>query len=208
MNAARIAGIVRDWVQGDSLEDIGRAWFSFAGDSPRMQTRAASEYVYQKLVGQVPWGIGALQKLTIGDCVSEGSTAASIPSMVYYGVSTPEAAVMRMAGMPRTGAEMMGRQWLRPDEMSRLRRVAPGVQRTRSRHAASADGERPLPRSSHSLVGDARGGQTAVRGRGAQKQEMAAASKADGDRLKRLGGLGRHLMRDARRQRRLRCSGH
>jgi helicase len=110
MNASRVAGVIRDWVRGASLEDIGREWFAFVGDAAEERTEAASEYVFQKLVGQVPWGMAALQAL-MSPSDGESLSRQSVPALVYYGVATPDAALMRMAGVPRGAAGALGALW-------------------------------------------------------------------------------------------------
>jgi helicase len=103
----QVAGIVRDWVRGVPVGQIAEAWFShIVGVTERVRT--ASVYVYSKLVGQVPWGIGAIQRLALsGD---RDDPAGHVPAMVFYGVASQEAVQLRMAGVPRVAAEGMARQ--------------------------------------------------------------------------------------------------
>lgn len=109
--ARTVAGITRDWVTGDSLREIADRWFRHEA-TPLKRLQAASRYVHGKLVGQVPWGIGALQRLsTAGRSESAVSDDAYAAAMVFYGVPTPSAVTMRMGGVPRAAAQTLGSQW-------------------------------------------------------------------------------------------------
>ncbi|MGW5368278.1 DEAD/DEAH box helicase [Streptomyces sp. NPDC004009] len=111
-NARTVAGIARDWVNGQSLSDIGERWFRFGDhDTPLKRLKAASHYVHGKLVGQVPWGMGALQKVAAPQRTEEAGFSSYAGAMVFYGVSSPDAVAMRMAGVPRAVATNLGAHW-------------------------------------------------------------------------------------------------
>ena len=101
-DARRVAGIVQDWVNGLSVSLIADRWFGHEPD-PDDRVRSASHYLHSKLVGQLPWGIGAIQRLA--GIQKEQGDAASVPSFVFFGVSSREAAQLRMVGVPRIAAE-------------------------------------------------------------------------------------------------------
>jgi helicase len=65
LDTGRVAGIIRDWVSGMNVTQIGDRWFDFVDGSNADRTRSASHYIHTKLVGQVPWGIGALQRMSL-----------------------------------------------------------------------------------------------------------------------------------------------
>lgn len=103
-----VAGITRDWVTGADVREIAERWFSFPGTDAESRLRDASSYIHGKLIGQVPWGIGAMQKILVsGDTVDAGH----IPSFVFYGVSSWEAVLMRIGGVPRSLAQHLGNLW-------------------------------------------------------------------------------------------------
>lgn len=104
-----VAGIVRDWVNGGTVSDIADHWFSHESDQEK-RVADAGRYLYSTLVGQVPWGLGALQKLAV---TGEDALKAvgHVPSLVFYGVRTAEAATLRMAGAPRVAAEGLALQF-------------------------------------------------------------------------------------------------
>jgi hypothetical protein len=72
--------------------------------------RMTSHYLHSKLVGQVPWGMGALQRVTLReeDALMQ---VGHIPSLIFYGVPSREAALLRMAGVPRIAAEGLADRW-------------------------------------------------------------------------------------------------
>jgi hypothetical protein len=109
-NPGVVAGVVRDWVTGATVDEIADSWFSGAEPDPDKRRRLAGHYLYSKLVGQVPWGMGAVQRLAIGD-EQDLREVGHVPSLVFYGVGTREAAALRMAGVPRIAAEGLGRMW-------------------------------------------------------------------------------------------------
>jgi hypothetical protein len=99
----RVAGIVRDWVSGATVVDIADTWFTHVSDATKRR-REAGHYLYSRLISQIPWGLGALQKLSLGGA-SDISDVAHIPSLIFYGVPTREAATLRMVGVPRAAAQ-------------------------------------------------------------------------------------------------------
>jgi hypothetical protein len=123
-NAGRVARIVRGWVVGATLPDLARE--CFPNQDLKSSLREVGRYLFRDLAGQVPWGIGALQLIAMGnDSRSEASPASYVPAMAYYGVRSEAAVAMRMVGVPRPAAESLGarapqfgsfelaREWLR-----------------------------------------------------------------------------------------------
>lgn len=103
-----IAGITRDWVSGTGMREIADRWFASPNLNSGARLREASSYIHGKLIGQLPWGIGAMQKILLSDDPSE---AGHVPSFVFYGVSSWEAVLMRMGGVPRSLAQRLGSIW-------------------------------------------------------------------------------------------------
>ena len=137
LNARRVAGILRDWVTGASLPELAGTW------SPSPDTaeslRNIGRYLFRELTGQMPWGLGALQLLTVGNAdLTEESRR--IPAMAYYGVKSRGAVAMRMVGVPRAAAEGLGE-------------TAPEF----SSFGAARAWARELQSSAWSSAGDARG---------------------------------------------------
>ncbi|WP_078658057.1 DEAD/DEAH box helicase [Streptomyces rimosus] len=111
-NPRTVAGIARDWVTGRSLSDIGESWFQFGKhDTPLKRLKEASHYVHTKLVGQVPWGMGALQKLSTPSGMEQAAPHAQAGAMIFYGVPSAGAVAMRLGGVPRAAAAKLGSAW-------------------------------------------------------------------------------------------------
>ena len=115
-NPAIVAGVVSDWVSGATVSEIAARRFGHLDMNNDDRLRLTSHYLHSKLVGQVPWGMGALQRVTLRE---EGALeqVGHIPSLVFYGVRSREAALLRMAGVPRIAAEGLANRWrqLEPD---------------------------------------------------------------------------------------------
>ncbi len=110
MNAARVAGIVRDWVGGATLPQIAETWYPNQPLSDSL--RSTGRYLFRDLVGQVPWGLGALQAIGLGTESSDDPTvlaARRVPALTFYGVDRPDALAIRMVGVPRAAALALGR---------------------------------------------------------------------------------------------------
>lgn len=106
INPRRVAGILRDWVRGKTLPEIADAWFG----STREDLQTAGRYLFRDLAGQLPWGIGALQLVSVPEEDSEQFQRARwAPALAFYGVDDPAALAMRMVGVPRAAAATLGR---------------------------------------------------------------------------------------------------
>ena len=63
-NARIVAGVVSDWVAGSTVSEIAGRRFGHLDLSDDDRLRMTSHYLHSTLVGQVPWGMGALQRVT------------------------------------------------------------------------------------------------------------------------------------------------
>jgi hypothetical protein len=108
LDSRRVAGIIRDWVTGSTLPQIVGRWSTEVdlGDGLRQLGR----YLFRDLAGQIPWGLGALQLLTMSDDAEDAvvANARRVPAMAYYGVKSRGAVALRMVGVPRAAAEGLG----------------------------------------------------------------------------------------------------
>jgi hypothetical protein len=99
------------WVSGKSIQEIAKRFFK--GELTDTITDACRA-IYRNLVNTGPWGLAALSKMpTSGinfDSLSEEEVRRIniLPSMLYHGVGTEEAVLMRMNAMPRSIAERLG----------------------------------------------------------------------------------------------------
>lgn len=102
-----IARFTTDWVNGTKLETLASQYF---GDDRDAMTECC-QAIYGKLVNSATWGLSTIQKLGINeDSLSEEELqkAANLPAMIYYGVNSDEAILMRMNNVPRSVAAEMG----------------------------------------------------------------------------------------------------
>ncbi|GGV29939.1 hypothetical protein GCM10010182_61220 [Actinomadura cremea] len=108
INAGRVAGILRDWVNGASLPQLVHTWFP--GSEEASALRDVGRYLFRELTGQMPWGLGALQlvSMSASDANPAVVEARRVPAMAYYGVRTRGAVALRMIGVPRAAAEGLG----------------------------------------------------------------------------------------------------
>ena len=108
LNASRVAGILRDWVTGATIPDLVRDWSPY--DDFETGLRNIGRYIFRELTGQLPWGLGALQLVTMPDVSAPDSASElnRIPAMAYYGVQSRGAVSLRMIGVPRAAAEALG----------------------------------------------------------------------------------------------------
>ena len=112
-NHAHLSNITRDWVNGVRLEDIAKTYFSH--DTERLETRAFSDAckaIYRAIVNNGTWGVSALSRVSGMDfermTEDERRQINALPAMIYHGVRTEDAVLMRMNSAPRSVAENIG----------------------------------------------------------------------------------------------------
>ncbi|MBK1700237.1 DEAD/DEAH box helicase [Thiococcus pfennigii] len=110
---ARLSNITKDWVNGARLEDIARTYFSH--DADRTETEAftdACKAIYRAIVNNGTWGVSALSRVCGIDfnrlSDAERRKINTLPAMIYHGVRTEDAVLMRMNSAPRSAAEALG----------------------------------------------------------------------------------------------------
>jgi hypothetical protein len=113
----RLAAILREWVRGVSVGELAARHWPGQGD-PANRVTDFAKYLFGHLSYRASWGLGALQNAYLASTPSPGEPAASnparyVPSMVHFGVPTPQAVWMSMAGVPRIAAVGAGELWLR-----------------------------------------------------------------------------------------------
>ncbi len=113
----QIASLTADWVNGKSLRAIAESYFQKDGDDVTSAVSRACRAIYSKLCNSGPWGMSALSKMpTSGldfDNLPEEMVRKinALPSMIYHGVRTESAVLLRMNSVPRTVAEPLGQQF-------------------------------------------------------------------------------------------------
>lgn len=115
-----IANIAQAWVSGRSIEEIAKQYFEGSEQDSAKLTNAISDTcraIYRTLANYGTWGLGALTKMpTSGLDFSKLSPEArrainNLPAMLYHGVNTEEAVMMRMNSVPRTIAVELGERF-------------------------------------------------------------------------------------------------
>lgn len=119
-NPYRTGRIVSDWVNGVSVSELALRYARTSPDEEVTEANKASfaKYLFSTLSYSASWGLGALETAYLpsrseSDVQSIEDNARYVPSMVYFGVSTPQAVWMRMVGLPRVAAEAAGQLWSR-----------------------------------------------------------------------------------------------
>ena len=111
----RISEITRDWVNGKAIDVIARKYFSREtgdDDGTRAITNACRA-IYRTISNCGTWGIAALSRVSgldfdgLSEAEHRGINA--LPAMIYHGVRTEDAVLMRMNAAPRSVAENLGK---------------------------------------------------------------------------------------------------
>jgi len=108
----KLSKIIHDWVNGKDIPSISEAYFG-GKDTDNIQSCVSA--IYKNLTLYATWGFAAFQKIPgIGPEITsnlneeEKRENMSLPSMIYYGVNTQEAVILRRINVPRTIAVGLG----------------------------------------------------------------------------------------------------
>jgi replicative superfamily II helicase len=116
-----IASMLEMWVSGKTLREIADKHFADISDIQKRLTDCC-KIIYQTLTHQGSWGVGALQSMSDLSSaeISEESKAEirSVPSMIYFGVPTVEAVLMRSLGVPRSLSIEFGHRFAETNDSS------------------------------------------------------------------------------------------
>ncbi len=110
-NPELVAKIVRDWVGGDTLDGLAAKYWVASEKDPDRRLNLFSTYLFSTLLGQVSWGIGALEGVCFAGQVEDLETIGHVPSMIFFGVQKKQAVWLRMVGVPRIVADGLADQW-------------------------------------------------------------------------------------------------
>jgi len=110
-----IANITRAWVNGCSIQEIATEFFRDKTGTEAITS--ACKAIYRVLTNNGPWGLSALCKISGIDfdqlSPDEKRRINSLPAMIYHGVKTEAAVLMRMNSVPRSIAEPLGAEFER-----------------------------------------------------------------------------------------------
>jgi hypothetical protein len=109
----KLARILKEWVNGASVESIARTYF-MDGDSYVDAVTKCGQNLSSKLTQTTAWGLGALLAITGSGLPDDRmDEVRNLPSQVFYGVNSDEAITLRLLGIPRMAALQMAAN--RPD---------------------------------------------------------------------------------------------
>ena len=116
-NSINLAEVTRAWVSGVSLSEIADRFFP--GEDQTAKISKACRAIYRDLSNSGAWGLSALSKMPTSGLDYENMSDEemqklnSLPAMLYHGVGSEEAVLMRMNSVPRSIAESLGREFVR-----------------------------------------------------------------------------------------------
>lgn len=135
-----IAAMLEMWVSGRTLRQIADQHFADIDDLQKRLTECC-RIVYRNLTHQGAWGFGAMQHMSGLDKeeLSEEVRAdiRAVPSMIYFGVPTVEAVLMRSLGVPRSVSVSLGNRFQQEESNGNS---APRLQKAREWLSDSSDG--------------------------------------------------------------------
>ncbi len=110
----RLSDITRDWVNGKSIGEIAKEYFARDRDDDKATAAItdACRAIYRAIVNNGTWGVSALCRVSGMDFdalpAAERQRINTLPAMIYHGVRTEDAVLMRMNAAPRSAAEALG----------------------------------------------------------------------------------------------------
>ncbi len=120
-DASFVAGILRDWVKGKTIEEMTLHYGKMlderavhpkkSSDDAGIQLANFSKYLFS-LLSRASWGISSLEKICLsGNERTDWDEVGHVPSMIFFGVDQKEAVWLRMAGVPRVIANPLANVW-------------------------------------------------------------------------------------------------
>jgi hypothetical protein len=116
----RAGQIISDWVNGMPVWELADRHARSSSQDVATETDRAdfTKYLFSQLSYKASWGLGALETAYLpsrsaSDVVPIEDDPRFVPSMVFFGVPTPQAVWMRMVGLPRVTARAAGELWAR-----------------------------------------------------------------------------------------------
>lgn len=110
----RLSDITRDWVNGKGIDAIAKEYFARDRDDENATAAItdACRAIYRAIVNNGTWGVSALSRVSGVDFDNlpdaERRQINALPAMIYHGVRTEDAVLMRMNSVPRSAAEGLG----------------------------------------------------------------------------------------------------
>lgn len=110
-----LANITNDWVSGEEIASIAVKYFK--GDDADSSMTVCCKAIYSKLINSATWGLSSLQKIPNSGLdftklsEEEKIKLSNLPAMIYYGVNSDDAILMRINNIPRSIASNMGKSF-------------------------------------------------------------------------------------------------
>ncbi len=110
----RLSDITADWVNGRSLEEIAREHFKREKDDEEGTAALtdACKAIYRAIANNGTWGVSALSRMSgikLDELSEDDKRRINVlPAMIYHGVRSEDAVLMRMNSVPRSAAEKLG----------------------------------------------------------------------------------------------------
>lgn len=111
---SNLAGFISDWVSGKEIHELTKKYFKEVNSET---ISYCVKSIYSKLANSAVWGLSAFQKipgsgLNFEDLdEEERRNISNLPAMVYYGVNTNEALLLRKASVPRSISLNLGKEF-------------------------------------------------------------------------------------------------
>lgn len=114
-NHKNIADVTNAWVSGKSIHEIAQLYFNKKDGNNTDAITDACRAIYRNLVNTGTWGISALSHMSGIEfeklSEKEKRKINMLPAMIYHGVQTEEAVLMRMNFVPRSISEPLGKSY-------------------------------------------------------------------------------------------------
>jgi replicative superfamily II helicase len=113
----KVALLAKDWVNGKSIKEIAEKYFVSADKTSTEAISQACKGIYRALANSGTWGLAALSKMGTSGLDFENMTddermvVNNIPAMLYHGVNTESAVLMRINSVPRSIAPKLGEKF-------------------------------------------------------------------------------------------------
>lgn len=113
----KVALLAKDWVNGKSIKEIAEKYFASADRTTTEAISQACKGIYRALANSGTWGLAALSKMGTSGLDFENMTddermvVNNLPAMLYHGVNTDSAVLMRINAVPRSIAPKLGEKF-------------------------------------------------------------------------------------------------
>ena len=112
-----IAALAKDWVNGKTIKEIAEKYFAAPNAVTTDDISKACKGIYRALANAGTWGLAALSQmgtsgLDFKTMSAENRMAVNnLPAMLYHGVNTEAAVLMRINAVPRSIAPKLGEKF-------------------------------------------------------------------------------------------------